>query len=49
MLNLRRIVGGLVRVHGGFAIVRINSLGKVYPAKTNVNVLELLRRRLGEK
>ena len=49
MMNLRRIVGGLVRVHVGFALVRVNSLGKVYPAKTNVNVFELLHRRLKKK
>jgi hypothetical protein len=47
-MRLRHAVKGLVRIHAGFAIVRINSLGKVYPSKTSVDVLEVLRRRLGK-
>ncbi|WP_167893805.1 hypothetical protein [Thermococcus sp. M36] len=48
-MDLRRAVKGLVRAHAGFAIVRVNSLGKVYPEKTSVDVLEVLRRRLGKE
>ncbi|WP_258083851.1 hypothetical protein [Thermococcus thermotolerans] len=45
-MNLRRAVKGLLRINAGFAIVRVNSLGKVYPRKTSVDVLELRRRKL---
>ncbi|SEV81997.1 hypothetical protein [Thermococcus thioreducens] len=48
-MNLGRAVKALLRINSGFAIVRINSLGKVYPGKTSVDVLELFRRKLRKK
>ncbi|CAD5244814.1 hypothetical protein [Thermococcus camini] len=48
-MSLGRVVKGFLRVHAGFAVVRVNSLGKVYPRGTSVEVLELLHRRFGKK
>jgi len=45
-MNLGRAVRGLLRIHAGFAIVRINSLGQVYPGKTSFDVLEAVSRKL---
>ncbi len=45
-MDLKRAVKGLLRINAGFAIVRVNSLGKIYPKKTSVDVLELRRRKL---
>lgn len=41
-----RVVKGFLRVHAGFAVVRINSFGKAYPRGASADVIELLRRRL---
>ncbi|WP_167904533.1 hypothetical protein [Thermococcus sp. JdF3] len=40
----RNLLKGTVRIHAGFALIRINSLGLAYPRRTNANITERLRR-----
>ena len=44
--KLKRILRGAVRVHAGFAVVRIRSLGRVWPKKMDVDLIESAERRL---
>ena len=44
-----RLLKGLVRVHAGFSIVRVNSLGLRYPKKTNADLLDAAIKKPKEK
>jgi len=35
---------GIFRIHTGFALVRIWSLNKTYPRKTNIHLFDVLRK-----
>ncbi len=44
--KLKRILRGTVRIHAGFAVVRIHSLGRVWPKKMDVDPIESAEKRL---
>lgn len=44
--KLRRILRGTVRIHAGLAVVRSRSLGKVWPKKMDVDILDSAEKRL---
>lgn len=37
---IKRVLKGIVRINAGFAVVRIRSLGIVWPKKTDVDLTE---------
>ncbi|WP_167889592.1 hypothetical protein [Thermococcus sp. 18S1] len=41
----RNLPRGIIRVHAGFAVIRVNSLGIIYPKRTNANIAKRLRRK----
>ncbi|WP_157722390.1 hypothetical protein [Thermococcus gorgonarius] len=47
-MSMQKLIRGLVRVHAGFAVVRIRSLGITWPKKWNVDLLEKFMKKTGE-
>ncbi len=47
MMSVRRAIRGLVRIHAGFAVVRIRSLGITWPKKWDVDLLEKFVKKTG--
>ncbi|WP_157868109.1 hypothetical protein [Pyrococcus abyssi] len=51
-MKWKRLLKGLIRIHAGFSIIRINSLGIRYPKGTDVDLLNTaatkIKRKLGD-
>ncbi|WP_157727183.1 hypothetical protein [Thermococcus profundus] len=47
MISIKRVLRGILRINAGFAVVRIRSLGIVWPKKTDVDLIETMERKFG--
>lgn len=47
MMSARRVIRGLVRIHAGFAFVRVRSLGITWPRKGDVDLLDRFLKKTG--
>ncbi len=45
-INKRNLLKGIVRVNFGFALMRCNSLGVVWPEKTSIHLGEWIYKKL---
>ncbi|WP_157721562.1 hypothetical protein [Thermococcus pacificus] len=48
-MRWEHLIRGLVRIHAGFSVVRINSLGIRYPKNTRVDLLDVAIKKVKRK